>query len=322
MAEDEEDHIIVKEENESQSLDYVEITMKTELLLSDSDGSDDEKFDADLSTYTIEEIVEEAEIIPPPLLLVVKQLPTPTGSKTVNQQPKYIFKCKICKQIFSNLLAYENHYKSAHSISYPCPICMNIYRSEEKLLNHQSSSHTVKIPREHYICEACDQGFDCKVLYKQHKDNHLSLTCQECNKEYSKYSNLQDHKKRVHGNLSFNCCQCGKIFKTSSGLTAHSKIHSDIRAFVCDHCGKAFLESNGLRRHVKFVHELEAIHGCHICPHKCKTERQLTKHIELHMAEKTICCDICPQKFKTAAVSIFFFFSFLVNFNFLLFNFL
>lgn len=309
----------VEEENksleESQPLEIEEITIKPEILLSDSDSSDDEKFDEALNTYTIEEIEEtEEEIIPPPLLLVVKQLPssaTPTGSKNIlNQQPKYIFKCKICKQIYSNLLAYENHYKSAHTISYPCPICLDIFRSEEKLLNHQRITHTVNVRRESLICEACDQGFECKILYKQHKDYHISMTCQECNKEYSKYSSLQDHKKRVHGNLCFDCDQCGKTFKTASGLSTHTRIHSDLRPFVCHHCGKAFLDANGLKRHVKFVHELEAIHACHICPHKCKTEKKLAKHIELHTAEKTICCDICPQKFKTAAVSILLFFKF------------
>lgn len=307
-----------KESSFDKTLPIEMVEVKTEIpeISSDSaDDSDDEKFDAALDSYptevkVVKEVEEEEEKIPRPLLLVVKQLPTPTGSKKViNEQPKYIFKCKECKQIFSNLLAYENHYKIAHIVSYPCQICLESFRTEEKLLNHQIATHTVNVRRELYICNACDRGFDQKYLYSQHMRNHEheSLTCLKCNKDFKSYTSLQNHKKTYHGNIHFECDQCDKTFRTSNKLSYHLKLHTELRTFICHHCGKGFMDNNGLKRHVLFVHELEAKFACHICPHKSKTEKKLAKHIQLHTAEKNIACDLCPMKFKTFPVSIVWF---------------
>lgn len=282
-------------------------------LSSDSNDSDDDKFDTTLSTYTIDVIKEEEKEIPDPLILVVKKLPViPCGSKTkppIEQPAKYIFKCKECKQIYSNLLAYENHFKSAHFVQFTCNICTENFLTGEKLLNHQFSSHTVETLPEEYKCKVCTRGFDSKILYNEHVNDHKSLTCHVCNKQFMKYINLQSHIRLVHTSYSFECDKCDKKFKNTHSLVSHLKTHSDLRPYICHICGKTFNCTNKLRRHVLFVHELEAKFPCHLCSHKCKTEKQLKRHVELHTAEKTIACDVCPMMFKTIQVSLVSFFN-------------
>lgn len=69
-------------------------------------------------------------------------------------------------------------------------------------------------------------------LKTTHPKEKRSFPCDECNKSFTEWSNLSQHKRFIHRKvLSFMCEQCGKAFAKASCLRRHSITHTGMR--VC-----------------------------------------------------------------------------------------
>ena len=102
---------------------------------------------------------------------------------------------------------------------------------------------------------------------------HLNLKpyqCENCNKYFSKQSNLKAHVARVHLKMKppkkYICTECDTAFDDVRKLECHTnRIHLKIRPYKCEQCKLAFVVESELKGHVNRVHlKVEPILRLHI----------------------------------------------------------
>ena len=125
------------------------------------------------------------------------------------------------------------------------------------------------------------------------------ISCDRCDKLFSKRQVLIDHVNFVHENvLAYQCDVCSTKFGYLSSLKHHMltlhntrlpsrqkarpKIHSVTKKDVeCDKCNKYFYSDQNLRDHVKFVHENVTAYQCDVCDVKFGFKLLLDRHTEI-----------------------------------------
>lgn len=160
-------------------------------------------------------------------------------------------------------------------------------------LKHKKSRNTTDIPTSEMMLD---------------KNNHDSIICRECYKEFPTIWNLRNHFIRMHAPKVFKCSKCPRSYGSATFLEAH-KSHSHC-TIVCSECGKTFHNKHTLK-----MHELGHLHlslVCQDCGRVYKNKTTFKKHIDLNVcgketranpAEATFTCDYCNKKY-TQKVSL------------------
>lgn len=142
---------------------------------------------------------------------------------------------------------------------------------------------------ESFECIMCKREFSLKRNLKAHIKTHNSvrfkLKCNapDCDKKYSKLSNLKLHYASSHRGVSialvkkwlkkprnqritieetpYQCHKCQKYFSKNSNLTTHLRIHDEnkpAKVKCClKGCGKLFVDNKNLRKHMRKIHGKE-----------------------------------------------------------------
>lgn len=195
---------------------------------------------------------------------------------------------------------------------FKCPYdgCDKTYIEDKHLKQHIKGTHTQE---RKWVCdwEGCDKSFLTGTRLRRHKEAHQGHERHRCtgypgcNKTFRKHQTLQRHIRSDHLELApFPCTfvdpftneQCNAGFDGSVGLRKHEeRVHGDPQ-FACGICTipnvfnldgtpkpLAFTTETQLWHHTKKEHS-----DCMFCDKKCKSHRDLEKHIESQHSTKTI----------------------------------
>ena len=209
------------------------------------------------------------------------------------------YKCDKCSKSFTTQEAIEAHEKMIHIRERPfkCDICNKAFTFEDYLVNHIQMIHTFK-------CDQCEKTFLSSIGLDNHKlkkhmpidDVKISFPCAQCDKRFSKASEVTKHVKEIHQKIKeFPCKKCEKSFVQFSELKQHfEKVHVQARDHVCKDCGKTFHSEKVLKVHVETVHQITSPFKCHHCDKIFSKSVNLDCHVR---AAHPFKCNLCDKSF-------------------------
>ena len=136
-----------------------------------------------------------------------------TDTRTKKEGISETSKCKICHKIVANY-AIESHMKKDHTEEareFKCKMCEYETNRNDSLLRHYRERHqafqtdfeaikaTFKDGVSSYQCPDCQKILRTKAEVEDHLIGKIcSLTCNICNKTFSRKHYLKLHKKKIH----------------------------------------------------------------------------------------------------------------------------
>ena len=152
----------------------------------------------------------------------------------------------------------------------PCPTCGQIFGTNFSLNRHIQNLHN---NQRRFMCQTCGEGFSQIVQLQRHfRRNHENVieitsieiqicvgnhTCQECNRRFTRASNLRSHIQNVHNLMrNFQCEHCEDRFGQLQNMIVHQVNVHQVH-FMCSQCHQLY--SNTLNADiasfpVKFLH--------------------------------------------------------------------
>ncbi|XP_078514817.1 uncharacterized protein LOC144773575 isoform X1 [Lissotriton helveticus] len=105
--------------------------------------------------------------------------------------------------------------------------------------------------------------------------------CTECERTFTRSSNLIKHQRAHRGDRPYLCNACGKCFRRNTSLIIHKRIHTGERPYKCKECGKNFVQRQHLTTHLK-THTGERPYPCPECEKGFRWRSELMKHQKVH----------------------------------------
>ena len=161
-----------------------------------------------------------------------------------------------------------------------------------------------------FQCDQCNKQYS----HKSHLNQHIASVhdgkkheCDHCKKQFSHRSSLKVHIDAVHEGTKFDCDMCDKTFTQKNSLKIHIKtVHEKKRPFACEICGKSFQDKNGMKRHLRLVHKNQSnvstedkqVFQCQNCDNNYKHKWSLKVHVGTVHEGRKFGCDQCNKQFS------------------------
>ena len=151
------------------------------------------------------------------------------------------FLCTLCGDNFPSKGRVDYHYNKMHSnvVQNVCDQCGKSFMTKGNL-KHHIKQHTAK-----------------KILKtnKISRNNDGQFCCRECPKVFKSKRSVEEHDQIVHKKKrTFICELCQKTFTRYNSLKQHKKIHMQTSQYICSNCGKQFNEKRNLQNHLLKTH--------------------------------------------------------------------
>lgn len=270
------------------------------------------------------------------------------------------FQCDHCPKSFdikSNIICHLRSHlrpkaKGIRRISvadgtfkFKCDVCPNVYRLRKSLNDHKEIIHESKEEtKKKYQCGDCSRSFRTKQNLNRHwrlqhhrlsdnmkkrlsvrpsPDEFGTFACDACEKVFSHFSSLNNHKELAHESESqltktYLCEFCPRSFNLKENLNNHLKgQHSSENGisylkkpkarkdFPCVYCKMVFPNGLNLQTHIDSAHPPENGTGKHLCEY-CAVSFRFKSNLNSHLASKHFqfnksatrrVCKMCNQTF-------------------------
>lgn len=198
--------------------------------------------------------------------------------ENIKQKGPRDYRCKLCKEVFSNKYQKEKHlaqvhldgakplrscrlcqtefelfddfkqHLSSHQLPFICLICGENNSSQEALNEHNTTEHKrIDEKLRRFFCDVCGHRLFNKIQLKVHMRKHMLETsfyvCDICGQSYRFIAPFLYHKKVHEGKKDFVSFEYFKI--SLQELILNWNIQ------VCSDCGKKFLRKTDLTIHIR-----------------------------------------------------------------------
>lgn len=158
---------------------------------------------------------------------------------------------------------------------------------------------------DEHIENTADDAHQKIKTTKRMKSSSKAHKCENCDRVFTKKSNLTRHHRLIHSNPFggemttnggvYRCEVCGRVCENELGLKLHRRTHVNEHPFSCEECGRFFTKKSNLARHCQLTHSNDRPFQCEECGQSFKDKYVLANHLTRHSSEHPYECWLCHR---------------------------
>ena len=214
---------------------------------------------------------------------------------------------------FKKLSALKSHKKTHQTVQ--CESCDKTFKLSTFYMHR-------KVCQNVYKCTECDYTTKIKKDLNKHQVVHKSKLqqCLFCSYSTEKTSNMKRHILNVHSDQKLSCNECDKQFSRESSLANH-KESAHTPKVKCNLCDKEFVSQRTLDKHILHKHTANKIetrngfmilhqtertikkktHYCQQCDYNTIYKSNLRRHVEQKHTIRKAPTEVLTERDRTCS---------------------
>jgi hypothetical protein len=206
--------------------------------------------------------------------------------------------CDICRRMFQDKAALNQHIKLIHDTIQYCIYCNFTCTNRADIISHLSEEHL----HHSYPCPYCHKILSSKHKFKYHQAHYhcdnFNCICKMCGKDLKHKISLSAHINEEHWDVNHNYYIRNDGYDDEPPSPSYPPDLS-LAPEVCTVCTKLVCVCKRKPHdHVFQYYDRSLKHVCKICSKRFKTLEQLHFHLIKEHNELPFSCKLCDRKFK------------------------